>query len=339
MFKVQNRKNQLKARLILLYTLISMSALAFVMIVSLSVNATLYTGNVVANVVVSNTCFTSGTPSAFSFPSLPPGSSDNTNTAVTDTDNGGNAASTLYIAGTGGSGTTLGYWTGPGTNTIPVGQTDWNAASQPSYSGTALSNTLASTSITLTAPNTVNPITSANIYLGVSIPSGTAAGLYTQTIQLENSCSGNIQTANVVANVVVQGVCYISLSPSSISFGTLTPTATYNTNQIVTDTDNGGNVAANILLEGTGGSGATLGDWLGPGSNVIPVGNTLYSASSQPSYSGAALSNALTNSNIVIAAPNVITTSTSANVFFGLGVPAGTAGGTYTQNILIENSC
>ena len=123
----------------------------FAVLSSISVSAGTYSGNVVANVIVSNTCFTSAAPSTFSFPSLPPGSSDSTNNLVTVTDNGGNAASTLEVAGTGGSGLTLGYWSGPGTNTMPVGQTNWDAALQSSYLGTALTNSLISTSIALTA--------------------------------------------------------------------------------------------------------------------------------------------------------------------------------------------
>lgn len=316
-----------------------LAALAVLSIYAVSVNAGTLTSNVVANVIVSNTCFTSITPALPSFAAITPPGSDNTNLAITDTDNGGNQQATINIAGTGGSGGTIGYWTGPGTNTIPVGNTLWDSASQGSYTGTALTNALASTSITVATPNTVNPSTNTLVYLGLGIPAGQPAGAYSQQIEFQNSCGTGSTTQTVTANVVVQGVCYISLFPSGISFGTLTPTATYNTNVIVSDNDVGGNTAANVLIEATSGSGATLGYWIGPGSNTIPVGNTLYNGGSLGSYAGNALTNSLVVTAINVPAPNIVVTTTTANVFFGLGVPGGTAGGTYTQNILIENSC
>ena len=139
--------------------------------------------------------------------------------------------------------------------------------------------------------------------------------------------SGN---SNVNANVVVSSACFIGLSPNSITFGNMAPTSSYNTNVLVTDTDNGGNVAANILLEGTA--------WTS-GSNSFVVGQTNYNGLSQSSYSGVSLTASLVDTAIQIPAPTVSTPSTSNTIYFGLQVPGGTTPGTYTQTITFENSC
>lgn len=110
----------------------------------------------------------------------------------------------------------------------------------------------------------------------------------------------------------------------------MAPTSSYDTNVIVTDTDNGGNVASNILLEGTA--------WTS-GSNSFVVGQTNYNGLSQSSYSGVSLTASLVDTAIQIPAPTVSTPSTSNAIYFGLQVPGGTASGTYTQTITFENSC
>lgn len=139
--------------------------------------------------------------------------------------------------------------------------------------------------------------------------------------------SGN---SNVNANVVVSSACFIGLSPNSITFGNMAPTSSYNTNVLVTDTDNGGNVAANILLEGTA--------WTSGGNSFV-VGQTNYNGLSQSSYSGVSLTASLVDTAIQIPAPTVSTPSTSNTIYFGLQVPGGTTPGTYTQTITFENSC
>ena len=139
--------------------------------------------------------------------------------------------------------------------------------------------------------------------------------------------SGN---SNVNANVIVSSACFIGLSPNSITFGNMAPTSIYDTNVIVTDTDNGGNVAANILLEGI--------DWTS-GSNSFVVGQTKYDQTSQSSYSGVSLTASLVDTAVQIPAPTASTPSTSNTIYFGLQVPGGTTPGTYTQTITFENSC
>ncbi len=318
--------------------LVSLSlALAALALVSTALPLDATSSNtVVANVIVSNICFTSASPSSPSFASVAPPGSDNTNVEITDNDVGGNSQANVYVAGTSGSGATLGDWIGSGANTIPVGNTLWDLTSDSAYIGNALTNSLVETSIVVPAPNTLVTTTSANIFLGLSVPAGTSAGAYTQNIEIENLCGASETNTVITANVIVQGVCYISLSTTTLNFGTLTPTATYDTNAVVTDSDTGGNIAANVILQATSGSN---GDWIGSGTNTIPVGNTLWDTASQSSYTGTPLTDSGTLTPIVVPAPNTVVTTTSANVFFGLGVPAGTAGGTYTQNILIENSC
>ncbi len=136
--------------------------------------------------------------------------------------------------------------------------------------------------------------------------------------------------ANVNANVIVSPACFIGVSPSSITFGNMAPTSAYDTNVLVTDTDNGGNVAANILLEGIA--------WAS-GSNNFAVGQTQWSPTVQTSYTGTALTTSLVDTLIQIPAPTSSSPSTSNVVYFGLQVPGGTPPGTYTQTITFENSC
>lgn len=251
---------------------------------------------------------------------------------MTANDNGGNSQATLSVEGA--------TWTGPGSNTIPIANTLW--ATTSGGTGTALTASYVGTAITLPAPNTVVTLTSANVFFGLTIPGGTAPGSYTQLITLEATCGSQTPTNAITANVIVQGICFIGLSTNSITFGTLYPTNTYNTNIQVTDNDVGGNAAANVLVAAPSGSGATMGYWTGPGTNTIPVQYTLYNPTSLGSYAGNAITNsigsALTNT-IVVPAPTTSQQTTSANVFFGLQVPGGTAGGAYVQNIIIENQC
>jgi len=139
----------------------------------------------------------------------------------------------------------------------------------------------------------------------------------------------------VTASANVQGVCYISLSSNTINFGNIAPNANVPTNMQITDYDNGGNVAANILVDGT--------NWIYSSNTAIYFGvsNTLWSPASQTTYTGTALtlSPTLTNTGIVVPQPTSSTPTTSNNIYFGLAIPAGTGAGIYTQTITIENSC
>ncbi len=161
----------------------------------------------------------------------------------------------------------------------------------------------------------------------LSIFAGVIAIMGYLSLPLIYPSSGN---SNVNANVVVSSACFIGLSPNSITFGNMAPTSSYDTNVLVTDTDNGGNVAANILLEGT--------TWTS-GGNSFAVGQTNYNGISQSSYNGISLTTSLVDTAIQISAPTVSSPSTSNTIYFGLQVPGGTASGTYTQTITFENSC
>ena len=132
----------------------------------------------------------------------------------------------------------------------------------------------------------------------------------------------------------MQAACYITLAPNLISFGSIYASANVPTNVLVTDTDNGGNAAANVLLEGT--------PWTLTSNSLVTFGasNTLYDSSSQGVYNGLPLSGTATSTAITVLAPNY-PSSSSANalIYFGLGIPGGAEAGAYTQNIIIENSC
>ncbi len=142
------------------------------------------------------------------------------------------------------------------------------------------------------------------------------------------SFSGNLvyaYTSNgaVTASVNVPASCAITLSPTTLDFGSIAPQANVPTNNVVGDS-NGGDIVANILVKGT--------DWSGtPGS--FGVSNTLWDASTDATYTGNQLTNALVITSVIIG-----TTGTN-DIYFGLGVPAGTAAGIYSQTITIENSC
>ena len=307
-----------------LITGLTLSIFAAIVLLSSTVSFA-YTSNTsaTANVNVGNVIYITITPSSNTFGNVYPGSTYDTNVLFTDTDNGGNLAANVFI-----SGSNFIY----GSNNIGVSNTLWDYPSQTLYAGTPLSGTPADTGITLAQPSIASPSTSNEIYFGVSIPSGTAVGFYTQTLTFNNINSGaslgsGPATVSLTANV--QGFCLISLSPTSINFGSIAASANVPTNNLITDTDSGGNVQASVLVEGTG--------WSGAGS--FGVSNTLYSSSSQTTYTGNALTSTLTLTGITIAAPTQGNPSTNSPIYFGLGVPAGAPAGAYSQTITIENSC
>ena len=309
-----------------LITGLALSIFAAVVLLSSTVSFAQYTSNTVAtaNVNVGNVIYITITPSSNTFGNVYPGSTYDTNVLFTDTDNGGNLAANVFISGS--------DFTGPGTNSIGVSNTLWDYPSQSSYVGNALSGTLANTGITLVQPTISNPLASNEIYFGVNVPSGTAAGLYTQTLTFENE--NTLTSTNSIANTVtltanVQGFCSISLSPNSINFGSIAASANVPTNNLITDTDSNGNAQASVLVAGTNWGGASS----------FGVSNTLYSSSSQSTYTGNALTNTLTLTGITIAAPTQSNPSTNNLIYFGLGVPAGAPAGAYSQTITIENSC
>ena len=159
--------------------------------------ATIVTSNVIMNVVVTSTCFISLSNSLITFTPLAPSSNTiTTSNLITVSDNGGNSAATLLIAGgTWGAGTWYGSgnWIGtvenPDTNTIGITNTVYGSSSSMYYgAGFPITNTLTSTGFTILAPTQANPLQSTNIYFGMGIPPGAAADTYTTNIILENSC-------------------------------------------------------------------------------------------------------------------------------------------------------
>lgn len=290
--------------------------------------ATPVSNTVVARATVSSTCLISGANS-FDFGTalgLPgnvvyPNTAYPTNVVYTVNDPGGNAPANILVAASGN-------WVGPTAN-IPFGNILW--ANTVDLTGTGLTLTLTNTLIPIAAPSLGTPTTSNNIYFGINVPIAQPPGLYTSNILLQNSCppSNSVTlTVAVTANVATQ--CFISLSPSTINFGAINPGANVPTANEITDSDIGGNIAANVLVYG--------GNWIF-GSNNFGVSNTLWSPSSLGTYSGNALTNSLVNTQIVVQAPTPTQTTTSNNIYFGLAIPAGTIAGTYSQNIVIENSC
>jgi len=311
--------------------LIAMSVLAVFAFATfgLEVFAGTYSGNVVANVVVGNVIYLSVSPNTIYFKGLTPNSIMTTNAlnVVTDNDIGGNIGANILVKGTDLVNVSNG-------NSIAVGNTVWAASA--GASGIPLTSSFVNTNIFVPQPTLSNPSTGNFIYFGVDIPAGTPPGNYSQTISFENynvtqniyNKSTSSNTVKLVANVL--GACYIALSSNSISFGSVYASANVPTNVLVTDYDNGGNVASSLLVSGT--------NWA-YGPNSFGVSNTLWSPTSELTYTGTALSNTLAATGITVPAPTQSSPSSSANIYFGLAVPPATPGGSYTQTITIENSC
>ena len=286
------------------------------------------TNTVGANVQVSGYCWTLTSPNPITFSDMPPSTSMSTSLPVTDSDVGGNMDSWLWIKGNDWSNTLT-------SNTIGVGSTLWSQTSMATYTGNALTTNAANTVIYLAAPTQVSPTNSVPVYFGLSVPGGTPSGIYTQSITFNNLCTDSTATSNsivVTANVNVLGVCYTSVAPTLISFGTMAPGSAYNTNVVVTDTDAGGNYQAALYVE------ADAANWVS-GLNNIAVGNTVWSASSQVSYTGTALTTTFANTLVYLPAPTIAGNTVSNSIYFGMNVPGGTPSGLYTVNIILENSC
>lgn len=143
----------------------------------------------------------------------------------------------------------------------------------------------------------------------------------------------------VSASATVSSVCYITLTPTSINFGSIASGANVLTNVQVTDNDINGNAAANVLIGGgTGPVSPYNGVWVS-GGNSFGIANTLFSGASQASYTGTAVTNTLTLTTIYVGAPTQASPFVANSIYFGLNIPGGTAAGSYTTNIVIENSC
>jgi len=137
--------------------------------------------------------------------------------------------------------------------------------------------------------------------------------------------SGNAGTGNTISIAFALANCFVSLSTNVINFGGIAPNANTPTSHSVTD-NNLGNAGASIYLSGSAWNGLIVSDTFG-------IGNTLWSPTSLGTYAGNALSSSYNSMSVTIAS------SGSQYIYFGLGIPKGTPKDTYTQNILIENSC
>ncbi len=154
----------------------------------------------------------------------------------------------------------------------------------------------------------------------------TTAGTYGFELQVTDSATTQVtQTSNPVNVIVIVPQCAISLSPNALDFGTLTPTSSTATQNVIIDT-NSQAATANILIYGT--------DWIGTNSDSFGVSNTAWAGTADVPFADA---NALTSSAVLT--PLTVEGSGSADVYIGIEVPPGALGDIYTQNIIIENSC
>ena len=286
--------------------------------------------NVVASLSVKSSCSISApSNTAINFGNLNPTQTYSATNAVTFTDSGGNAPANILVAGSNMI---------SGGNNFYVTNTLWSAISGGSTTALTLYTGLASlvdTLIQIPAPSRTAPSTTNTIYFGIDIPAGTPAGIYTQNIVYGYTCNGGPATAittNTVATANVQSACFISLNTASIDFGSLDPNANVPTANQIIDTNQGGNVASNILVEG--------GNWISGSNNFLPE-NTLWDVSSDATYTGNALSAipTVTDTHIQIVAGTIASPNPAASIYFGVGVPAGQVAGAYTQNIVLENLC
>lgn len=132
-------------------------------------------------------------------------------------------------------------------------------------------------------------------------------------------------TDAVTASVTINNYCSFTVSNTAINFGSMNPGAnTITTANDITVTDTG-NIGSNILTSGN--------SWTF-GSNSFGVQNTVWSASSSTTYGAATpLTGSSVDTHIVVA------NSASNSIYYGLGIPAGQAPGTYSQTIDVISSC
>ncbi len=135
--------------------------------------------------------------------------------------------------------------------------------------------------------------------------------------------SSTLTAGNTTIIKFTPPVCTISLNTNTISFGNLDPGTIYPDSVQIIDT-NSGDATANILLSGT--------NWTNPTINFGAT-NTSWSITSLSSFGPNLLSRSPRNTAISIGP------SSSNSIYFGLNVPGAIPAGTYTQTIVIENSC
>jgi hypothetical protein len=154
----------------------------------------------------------------------------------------------------------------------------------------------------------------AIIGLGAIFPSYKGMGI---------AAAANSGSTNVIANVVVPGVCEVGLAPTQIAFGSYAPNVGSPTSNGITDTNNG-NLPSYLYVYGTTWTYA---------SNTFAVGQTDWNPISLGSFGGNALTASPVNSLIPVA------NGGSNSIYFGVFVPTNTPAGTYNQNIIILNTC
>ena len=131
--------------------------------------------DITATVTVPSVCTVSLNTSTISFSSVSPGTDTGSTNQVVNVTNSGNAQATnVTIKGT--------AWSDGGSNTMPVGQTEWGTSGFAYGSGTALTTSDA------VVTNNLGAGSSVLIYFGVGVPSGQAAATYTQTITVTMNC-------------------------------------------------------------------------------------------------------------------------------------------------------
>ncbi|MEM3791327.1 MAG: hypothetical protein QXL16_01185, partial [Candidatus Micrarchaeaceae archaeon] len=143
------------------------------------------------------------------------------------------------------------------------------------------------------------------------------------TTYIPSPSSGYLVAGNTTTIKFTPLTCTISLSSNTIEFGSMNPSSIAPTTKSIID-DNTGNTKAYMFVYGY--------NWTGPLS--FGVSNTTWSAVANTLFSSAKrLTNTPTNTSILVPA------GSSNTIYFGLGIPGGTPPGSYSQNIVIENSC
>lgn len=141
-----------------------------------------------------------------------------------------------------------------------------------------------------------------------------------------NTSYAYTSSANVTGQVTVPAQCVISLNASTMNFGSVAPGSdTGATNQIINVTNTGNAAATNTTIRGT--------QW-SSGANTMPVGQTEYNTTSFTYGSGISL----TSSDVALTGGN-LGAGASLLTYFGVGVPAAQAAGTYNQTITFTMNC
>jgi spore coat protein U-like protein len=138
-----------------------------------AVRAYTNSSDITAQVTVPAVCTVSLSANSIDFGSVAPGTDTGSNNQQVTVTNGGNTEATnVTIKGN--------DWSGP--DTMPVGQTQWATSAFTYGSGNALTASDAVVTTNLAAGS------STTLYFGVGVPSGQAAGTYTQTITVTMNC-------------------------------------------------------------------------------------------------------------------------------------------------------